>query len=247
MADALHSTRGSSGPRRRFGDRDAVPCRRRPLVVRGPGRSSNAFARHLAGAGHRRRRPGRGDDREPGRVRRGGQRASASSAPPRCCSARPGRRWRSATPSRSPQPVHAVADGAGHRAPRPSVLGRRAGHRPRRRRGTRGRPRRRRPTPRPATAPSTADDEAVLVFSSGTTGLPKAVRHTHRSMGHATGHWCRGARASGPTTGSRWPPRRRTSSACSTCSPRPSAGATVRLHRRFDLDEVLRRDRVATA
>ncbi len=36
-----------------------------------------------------------------------------------------------------------------------------------------------------------ADDEAVLVFSSGTTGLPKAVRHTHRSIGHATAHWCR--------------------------------------------------------
>ena len=31
--------------------------------------------------------------------------------------------------------------------------------------------------------------ESVLVFSSGTTGLPKAVRHTHASMGHATRHW----------------------------------------------------------
>ncbi|HYB80065.1 MAG TPA: AMP-binding protein, partial [Mycobacterium sp.] len=31
--------------------------------------------------------------------------------------------------------------------------------------------------------------DAVLAFSSGTTGLPKAVRHTHASLDQAVQHW----------------------------------------------------------
>jgi long-chain acyl-CoA synthetase len=42
--------------------------------------------------------------------------------------------------------------------------------------------------PQPVSAPRT-DADAVLAFSSGTTGLPKAVRHTHHSLQAAVRHW----------------------------------------------------------
>ena len=82
--------------------------------------------------------------------------------------------------------------------------------------------------------------EAVLVFSSGTTGMPKAVRHTHQTMGHATAHWCS---VLGLGSDDRFQIATPPSHILGLLNlfAAISAGATVRLHRRFDLDEVLRR------
>jgi len=83
-------------------------------------------------------------------------------------------------------------------------------------------------------------DDVVLVFSSGTTGLPKAVRHTHASLGRATHHW---VAALGLTSDDRFQVATPPSHILGLLNllAAVEAGATVRLHARFDLDEVLRR------
>ena len=83
-------------------------------------------------------------------------------------------------------------------------------------------------------------DDAIFVFSSGTTGLPKAVRHTHASLAAGTRHW---VAALGLGADDRFQVATPPSHILGLLNllAAADAGATVRLHARFDLDEILGR------
>ncbi|MBB3602877.1 acyl-CoA synthetase (AMP-forming)/AMP-acid ligase II [Mycolicibacterium sp. BK556] len=82
------------------------------------------------------------------------------------------------------------------------------------------------------------DADAVLVFSSGTTGMPKAVRHTHRSLSAGVRHW---RQALGLTAVDRMQIVTPPSHILGLLNILTvlDAGAWMRLHRRFDIDTML--------
>lgn len=88
--------------------------------------------------------------------------------------------------------------------------------------------------------------EAVLVFSSGTTGLPKAVRHTHGSLAAAVAHWRDALHLTSADRMQVLTPPSHILGILNILTALET-GAWLRLHRRFDIDLMLRhieRDRI---
>jgi len=89
-----------------------------------------------------------------------------------------------------------------------------------------------------AGSPPPAGD-AVLVFSSGTTGLPKAVRHTHASLDTAVGHWRDALQLTDRDRIQVATPPSHILGLLNIITAL-RAGARMRLHPRFDIERMLR-------
>lgn len=90
-----------------------------------------------------------------------------------------------------------------------------------------------------ATGPAPpAEADAALVFSSGTTGLPKAVRHTHASLDEAVRHWRHALQLTHHDRIQVATPPSHILGLLNLLTAWET-GACVRLHRRFDIDRVL--------
>lgn len=89
-----------------------------------------------------------------------------------------------------------------------------------------------------AGAPPPASD-AALVFSSGTTGLPKAVRHTHASLDEAVRHWRQALHLTHHDRIQVATPPSHILGLLNLLTAWET-GVCVRLHPRFDIDRVLR-------
>ena len=94
------------------------------------------------------------------------------------------------------------------------------------------------PLPDGSVDPVTADGEAVLVFSSGTTGMPKAVRHTHHGLRAAIAQW---REALGLSDSDRMQIMTPPSHILGLLNILTAldAGVWLRLHPRFDIDTML--------
>ncbi|MET7475569.1 AMP-binding protein [Streptomyces sp. NPDC005648] len=90
----------------------------------------------------------------------------------------------------------------------------------------------------PAQAGADAGADAVLVFSSGTTGMPKAVRHTHASLAAAVDHWRTALQLTANDRIQIATPPSHILGLLNIVTAL-EAGAWLRLHRRFDLDRLL--------
>ena len=85
---------------------------------------------------------------------------------------------------------------------------------------------------------SIPEAEAVLVFSSGTTGLPKAVRHTHASLRAAVRHWRDALQLTSRDRIQVATPPSHILGLLNLLTALDT-GAWLRLHRRFDVDRML--------